>query len=121
MQPPKQAPKEETKEKAPEPKAPAKAAAGKPAGPIYTYVGAGEDSPRVINFMGKQKFVRGQATEVTDPEVLGKIANCPTFISGEVDPETLHEYDEKARGDADAQRAADRERDARWKKKHAGE
>lgn len=60
---------------------------------IFTYVGAGADSPQVINFMSKQRFVRGQATEVTDPEVLRKVVNNPTFVAGSVDAEKVHESD----------------------------
>lgn len=87
-------------------------------GKVYTYVGGGEDSPRVINFMGRQKFVRGQATEVTDPLVLDKLKNHPTFAEGEVDQEDLHEYDEKAKEEADAQREQDKITQAAAKKKN---
>lgn len=74
---------------------------------VFTYVGGGEDSPRVINFMGRQRFVRGQPTEVTDQELLSKIRGCPTFVEGTVDEEELHDYDIKAKAEADDQRKAD--------------
>lgn len=77
-------------------------AAAKPAN-IYTYVGAGSSSPQVITLMGKQRFVRGQATEVTDVEILRKIAGIHTFRAGEVSAEELHEIDERGRSaEADA-------------------
>lgn len=88
----------------------------------YTYIGGGEDSPRVINFMGKQKFVRGVLTPVTDPEVLAKLeGGVKTFVKGEADQETLHRIDEEAKEKADLQRAEDKATDARFKKKHHGE
>ena len=93
---------------------------GKPAY-VYTYVGGGESSPHIINFMGRQKFVRGKATEVTDPEVLAKINGCPTFVEGEVDQEELFEYDEKAKQEADEQRKRDEAANAAYAKKHRTE
>lgn len=90
-------------------------------GSFYTYVGAGEDSPRVINLMGKQKFVRGELTEVTDPEILAKIDGITTFVKDEVDQEDLHEIDEEGKAKADAQRAEDAAIDKLFKKKHQGE
>lgn len=90
-------------------------------GKVFTYVGGGEDSPRVINFMGRQKFVRGQATEVTDPKLLAKIVGCPTFVEGEVDPEDLHNYDEEEKLAADKKRKEDKKIDAAFKKHHHGE
>ena len=87
-------------------------------GAIYTYVGGGEDSPRVINFMGRQKFVRGEATEVTDQELLKKIVGNPTFVEGEVALEELHEYDEEAKKEAEAQRKKDARTNAAYMKKH---
>ncbi len=91
---------------------------GKSEGPIYTYIGKGEDSPRVINFMGKQKFIRGQATEVTDPEVLRKVKDNPTFVEGEADQETLHEIDEQARLEAEEQRLKDARTNAAAQRKN---
>lgn len=97
---------------------PMEAPAPRTKGRVFTYVGGGEDSPRVINFMGMQKFVRGQATEVVDPVVLAKIAKNPTFIEGEVEQEELHTYDEEARKEADEQRRKDKETNLAWKKKY---
>lgn len=87
----------------------------------YTYIGGGEDSPRVINFMGKQKFVRGELTTVTDPEVLAKLDGASTFVKGKADQETLHRIDEDAKAEADLQRAQDKLTDRRFKKTHVGE
>lgn len=114
--------KEAVKEVEPEGNEEAKAekpSKGKKDVAIYTYVGGGEDSPRVIEFMqGKQRFVRGKATEVTDPEVLAKLKNHPCFVEGEVDMEELHEYDEKATAEANAQRKRDARTNAAYVKKH---
>lgn len=87
----------------------------------YTYVGGGEDSPRIINFMGKQRFVRGELTPVTDPEVLAKIEGASTFVKGEATQEQLHRIDEEAKEEADRQRAESAAIDKRFKKLHAGE
>lgn len=87
-------------------------------GTVVTYVGAGEDSPRVINFMGKQKFVRGQAVEITDQELLAKIIGNPSFVEGEVDQESLHEMDEEAANEANDQRKSDKKLNALFTKKH---
>lgn len=87
-------------------------------GEVFTYVGRGETPPVKTNFMGRQTFVRGRATVVTDPVVLAKIKINPCFVAGEVDMEELHEADEQARKEADAQRAEDKRIDAAYKKKH---
>lgn len=87
-------------------------------GEVFTYVGRGETPPVKTNFMGRQTFVRGRATVVTDPVVLAKIKINPCFVAGEVDIEELHEADEQARKEADAQRAEDKRIDAAYKKKH---
>lgn len=78
-----------------------------PVGVEYTYVGGGEDSPRVIDFMGRQRFVRGQATLVTEKEVLAKVRNHPCFVEGDVSEEDLHDYDKSAKSKADLQRKQD--------------
>lgn len=88
---------------------------------VFTYVGQGEDPPRVINFMGMQKFVRGVPVEVTNPMVLNKIAINPSFVQGEVDQEVLHEQDQKAAEEAEDQRVKDRALNAAVKKKHRTE
>lgn len=75
----------------------------------FTYVGGGEDSPRVIKFMGIQEFVRGQLTKVNDPRVLEKIKNNPCFVEGAVDEKTLHMSDVAAKKAADTQRVSDRQ------------
>lgn len=87
-------------------------------GDVFTYVGGGEDSPRKINFMGRQEFIRGRATQVTDPIVLAKVKVNQCFTEGEVDPEDLHDYDEEERAKAAAQRKEDAEVDAAFKKRH---
>lgn len=79
---------------------------------VFTYIGGGESSPRVIHFMGLQKFVRGRPTEVTNPLVLAKLSKGthPTIIKGTLDDEEeLHEMDEEATKAADKQRAEDKE------------
>ena len=84
---------------------------------VFTYVGSGEASPPLINFMGLQKFVRGKAVEVTNPTVLQKIRNNPCFTEGEVDMEELHEYDQEEAEKAAEQRKKDKElNDAAHKK-----
>jgi len=88
--------------------APVQATKSKPTVNVYTYVGGGEDSPRVIDFMGLQKFVRGKPEEVTDQVVLRKVRNHPCFVEGEVEEEEIHDYDLKAKKEADAQRASDK-------------
>jgi hypothetical protein len=88
---------------------------------IFTYTGAGADSPRVINFMGVQKFVRGQATEVTDAKVISKIENNPTFVEGEVDQEDLHEIDEAGAEVAKEKTLRDTAMNAVFRKNHVKE
>lgn len=61
---------------------------------VYTYVGSGADSPRKINFMGKQEFVRGEAVTVTDPAVLAKLVNNPCFAAGEVKQQDIIAIDD---------------------------
>lgn len=86
---------------------------------VFTYIGGGEDSPRIIEFMGgRQRFVRGQATEVTDPIVLAKVVNNPCFISGEIAVDQLHQYDEHAKAQADDQRKKDIIKNESWMRKH---
>lgn len=89
--------------------------------PQFTYIGAGEGSPQVINLMGKQKFVRGKLTEVTDPDILAKLPGMATFVQGPVDMEILHQIDSEAKEVADAQRAEDQQTNAKYNKKHRGE
>jgi len=74
---------------------------------IYTYVGAGDEPPHMVNFMGRQKFVRGQAVEVADPEVLAKIDKNRCFVRGEVDPEQMFASDKIEKKKADEQRKMD--------------
>lgn len=88
---------------------------------VYTYVGAGEDSPRVINLMGRQKFVRGEPTEITDPVILEKIDGMTTFVKGVVGQEDLHVIDEEGKAVADAAKKEAKAVDAQFKKKHGGE
>lgn len=44
----------------------------------YKYIGD-KDAPKEINFMGLQVFKLEEATEVTNPKVLTKIENHPSF------------------------------------------
>ena len=82
----------------------------------FTYVGGGADSPSVINFMGRQEFVRGEATEVTDKIVLNKIKNCPTFVEGEVSQKDLSENDKAAAKKEAKQKEEDKKTNAKAKK-----
>ena len=84
-----------------------KTAIKKPAVVVYTYIGSGEDSPQLIDFMGLQRFVRGQATEVTNKTVLSKIVGNACFVSGEVNTDILFDIDEAARKIADGKRNED--------------
>ncbi len=61
----------------------------------YTYIGGGTSAPAITNFMGKQVFILGELTKVTDPEVLAKIRNNPTFRKGKVSAEEIYEANEK--------------------------
>jgi len=74
---------------------------------IYTYIGQGDSPPHLINFMGRQQFVRGTATEVTDPAVLAKIDGNGCFVKGQVDQSLMFERDEEAKKKAQAQREQD--------------
>ena len=87
---------------------------------IYTYVGGGESSPIKIKFMGKQEFIRGRATEVTDPIILAKIINNHCFIKGEVKPEALEELQDVGIEIANKNRKADKAADEAFKKQHGG-
>lgn len=90
-------------------------------GTYVTYVGAGADSPRVIMFMGRLKFVRGERTLVTDQECLNKIINNPTFVvGGEVTQEELHDLDESAVEEEKRQQELDSRTNAAFVKKHVG-
>jgi hypothetical protein len=99
-------------------KAPAKKAKAKDGENVFTYVGKGEDSPRRIKFMGRQTFIRGEATEVTDEIVLAKVKINPCFVEGVVDIEDIADADEDAAAKANAQRAEDKRIDAAYKKRH---
>lgn len=85
-------------------------------GTAVTYIGQGEDPPRVIDFMGQHRFIRGQVAYVKNGMLLEKICNNPCFVMGEVGMETLHENDAKAKELADEQRRADIIANARFTK-----
>lgn len=87
-------------------------------GRVFTYIGGGEDAPRVTKFMGIQEFILGRPTEVTNEQVLRKIVGNPTFVEGEMSVEEIHKLEEKAREDAEAQRAEDRRIDAAYRRQH---
>jgi len=72
-----------------------------------TYVGAGENPPHMIDFMGLQKFVRGQPVEVFNPVVLEKVKRHRCFVFGRVDQDELFKQDDEARAIADKQRRDD--------------
>lgn len=86
--------------------------------PTFTYVGAGESSPEVINFMGLQLFVLGEETEVTNPRVLSKIQNHPCFVKGAADKRKMMESRQAAAQRAQRKRQADKQADENFKKQH---
>ena len=61
----------------------------------YTYIGQGDTPPQMINFMGKQIFLRGEKTTVIDSELIDKIKNNPSFVKGDFSREDLMESDKK--------------------------
>jgi hypothetical protein len=92
-----------------------------PKGRYFTYIGAGADSPYVITLMGKQKFVRGELTLVTDTELLMKLPGMATFFEGKVDQEVLHKIDQEGKAAFERRRAEDQILNAKYTKKHLGE
>lgn len=62
----------------------------------WTYIGAGDEPPHMICFMGKQNFVRGQLTQVADKEVLAKLENNHCFIKGEYNMDDAFKADKAA-------------------------
>lgn len=74
---------------------------------IWTYIGKGDEPPHMINFMGMQKFIRGAATEVSNPLVIAKLKTNPCFVEGEYDSDLMFENDVLEKKKADAQRARD--------------
>lgn len=88
-------------------------------GEVFTYVGKGEGSPRRINFMSKQEFVRGKPTVVTDPELLSKLrGGVPTFVKGKPSEEALEQIDLEAEQEADGKRAENAKIQDAFSKKH---
>lgn len=87
---------------------------------VFTYVGAGESPPTVINFMGVQEFVRGEPVLVTNEELLKKIVNNPSFVRGTVDMRTLHEGDKQAAREAAEKRKRDALIQQNFVRKHSG-
>lgn len=87
----------------------------------FTYIGGGADSPRSINFMGKQKFVRGKSVEVKDPEVIAKLEGNPTFIEGEADDDLLDQIDEDGKTEEEKQQRRDLIKNQEYVKKHKTE
>lgn len=79
----------------------------KPDVETYTYVGAGAEPPEVINFMGMQRFVRGEETEVTIPQVLAKIKNNQCFVKGKADPVKMFEDKQAAQAEVERKRQRD--------------
>jgi len=73
----------------------------------YTYIGGGEDSPQLIDFMGKQTFLLGEETEVTDANILKKIENNQCFVEGSIDRKKIVKNAIEAKKTADAQRKED--------------
>jgi len=84
----------------------------KPEGELVTYIGSGDEPPHMIDFMGRQKFVRGQSILVTDPVVLAKIPTHKCFVFGEVNQDELFKQDDLAKKRAAKQRQLDAEKQA---------
>lgn len=75
---------------------------------VFTYIGAGDTPPHMIDFMGRQKFIRGMATPVEDPVVVKAISNHKCFVKGEVDKDVMFKSDEIERKKAEEQLKKDR-------------
>ena len=87
---------------------------------VFTYVGAGESPPTVINFMGAQEFVRGEPVLVTNEDLLKKIINNPSFVRGTVDMRALHDGDKQAAREAAEKRKRDTLIQQNFARKHSG-
>lgn len=87
---------------------------------VYTYVGTGDTPPAVINFMGRQEFVRGEPVEVVDEAILPKLQNNPSFIKGTVEMRELHARDKAAAHEAAEKRQADALVQQNYARKHSG-
>ena len=74
---------------------------------IYTYIGGGETSPQIINFMGRQEFMIGEEVDVTDLKLLAKLKTHQCFVEGKADRRKIAGDAKKAKDKADAQRKAD--------------
>lgn len=83
--------------------------ADKAAVETYTYVGAGADIPEVCDFMGLQRFIRFEETEVSNPVVLAKLKNHPCFVKGAAEKAVVRERDEIERGRVAKQKREDAE------------
>lgn len=88
-------------------------------GDVYTYVGSGAEAPETVNFLNRQKFVRGISETVTDPLVLSKIGGHPCFVKGEADKSVMDKNAKDAAEQADAQRQRDNETQDTVKRRNA--
>ena len=88
---------------------------------FFTYVGAGQSPPPVINFMGKEEFVRGEGKVVTNTEVLHKLRNHPCFINGVVSQKELYQRDKEASVIAEKNQQRDKKMNVAFLKKHGDE
>ena len=80
---------------------------------IYTYIGQGEDAPAMINFMGRQEFMIGEAVDVTNETLLEKLKGNQSFKEGEVDRKVIIKAAQKAKEKANERRKDDKELNAR--------
>ena len=87
-------------------------------GQVFTYVGAGEQSPRKIDFMGQKEFIRGRPVVVTEKHLIKKIKGNPSFRPGKVSEEEIQVMEDEAAEHADAVRKADKIINRAFKKKH---
>lgn len=74
---------------------------------MFTYIGQGDAPPHRINFMGRQWFVRGELTEVKDPDLLAKIKTNPCFVNGPVDKDEMYAQDDIEKEKAEKRREED--------------
>ena len=78
----------------------------------FTYIGGGEDSPNIIQVMGKIEMVRGMPVEIPVTaeysKILSKISGCSTIVEGKIELKDLTVKDVEAKNKADKRRAEDK-------------
>jgi len=90
--------------------------------PVYTYIGAGETSPQVINFMGLKVFRIGMPELVSFGSVVHKkIQGNPAFKEGEVSIVEITANETKEKKEVAEKKAADRKLNEEVKRKYRAE